>query len=454
MRVVYVALLCIITLVCAIEATEDSSEFIDFNLLESEFHIHQPKSKQNMSISEFIERVEKNSINLAKSRAMSQSLLYEGKAAKAWNPSYIEAESTRVKSPNGGTELETSIMLNLAPRLPWVTYALHQSYENKILRQEKSYELTRQLALISAKRLYLDYLVLKEQHEIYTNRYDNAKDQLKMAQVQYEAGRISKAQYLFFKSDFLATKVALKNSHNEMLNALSTLKVILGITTKDVDLSVNGLSFSYLNFKESALESYLKDNLYLAIVALDIKDYQHSASIASQSRFEGFEIGAGLQRAESSNGLMLKLKIPIPLTTKYGNQRAMYLALQSGAIKESEILKESLLTNASSYLEQLGNKKELIALAKDNEDNRGQLSQIARIGYEAGKTSAFEYLSVKNEHLNAMIATTQAKRDYIQTLAMLEETLSQTLNFNGKAKQARAKKSVANAKNTATSSTK
>ena len=87
------------------------------------------------------------------------------------------------------------------------------------------------------------------------------------------------------------------------------------------------------------------------------------------------------------------------------------------------------MTNANSYLAQLDNKKEIIALAKDNENNRAELSEIARIGYEAGKTSAFEYLSVKNEHLNSMIATTQAKREYVQTLAKLEETLSSVLNL-------------------------
>lgn len=85
--------------------------------------------------------------------------------------------------------------------------------------------------------------------------------------------------------------------------------------------------------------------------------------------------------------------------------------------------------NAKSYLEQLDVKQEIIALAKDNENNRAELSETSRIGYEAGKISAFEYLSVKNEHLDAMIATTQAKRDYISTLAKLEETLSSVLNL-------------------------
>lgn len=406
------------------------SEFVDFNKLEEEFHIHIPQNKQEMDIDEFIERVEKNSINLAKSRAMARSLFYEGKAIRAWNAGYIDAQVNRAKSPAGGTELENTILLMLTPRLPWVTYTLAQSYQNKILRQEKSYELTKRLALIAAKRLYLDYLVLKEQHQIYTNRYENAKNQLRMSQVQYEAGRISKSQYLFFKSDFLATKVALKTSHTEMLNALNALKVILGITTENSDIDINGLVFKYLHFDRANLEKTLSKNLYLEIVSLDIKDYQYSANIASQSRFDNIEIGGGIKKAESSDGVTFQLKIPIPLTTKYDNQKAMYLALQSGSIRESEILKDSLLVNAKSYLEQLAYKKEVIALAKDNENNRAQLSEIARIGYEAGKTSAFEYLSVKNEHLNAMIATTQAKRDYVQTLSMLEETLSSVLNLN------------------------
>ncbi len=400
------------------------SEFIDFEI-ENEVYLSEP---QVMNIDEFTQRVEKNSINLAKSRAMAQSLVYEGKAQKAWNTSYIDADIAPVKSPSGGTQIESTIILMLTPRLPWVTHTLRQSYQNKILRQEKSYELTKRLALISAKRLYLDYLVLKEQHQIYTNRYHNARDQLKISQAQYNAGRISKSQYLFFKSDFLDTKYALKTSHVEMISALSALKVVLGITD-DSDIMVNDLAFTYLDFDENALESTLAQNLYLEIVALDVKDYQYSAQVASRSRFDSFEIGGGFTKSETSEGVQFSLQIPIPLTTKYGNQRAMYLALQSGSIREGEILKDSLSVNAKSYLEQLFYKKEAIALAKDNENNKRELSEIAKIGYEAGKTSAFEYLSVKNDHLSAMIATTQAKRDYINTLAMLEETLSSVLNL-------------------------
>ncbi len=406
-----------------------NSEFIDFDKLESEFRINMPKNKQNMDIGEFVERIERNSINLAKSRAMAQSLVYEGKANRAWNSSYFDAELNRVKSPSGGTQLESTLLLMLSPRLPWVSYTLSQSYQNKILRQEKSYELTKRLAIISAKRLYLDYLVLHEQYLIYATRYENAKNQLKISQVQYDAGRISKSQYLFFKSDFLATKVASKTSYSEMINTLNALKVILGITSDDSDLYVNGLEFSYLNFDNDVLEEKLSKNLYLDIVALDIKDYQYSARLASQNRFDSVEIGGGLSKSETSDGVVFKVKVPIPLTTKYGNQKAMYLALQSGAIREGEILKDSILVNAKSYIQQLDAKKEVIALAKDNENNRAELSEISRIGYEAGKTSAFEYLSVKNEHLDAMIATTQAKRDYIATLAKLEETLSSVLNL-------------------------
>lgn len=105
-----------------------NSEFVDFNKLEEEFHIHMPKNKQIMSIDEFVARVEQNSINLAKSRAMTQSLLYEGKAMRAWNSSYFETELNRVKSPSGGTELESTLLLMLTPRLPWVSYTLSQSY--------------------------------------------------------------------------------------------------------------------------------------------------------------------------------------------------------------------------------------------------------------------------------------------------------------------------------------
>lgn len=410
-------------LLCASLAFADSQP-LDFHSIDENFSPTIYDNEQKISIDEFVERIEKNSINLAKSQALTQSLVYEGKLARAWNAPYIDAEVNRVKSPSGGSELESTISVYIAPRLPWVTYTLAQSYKNKILRQEKSYELTKRLALISAKRLYLSYLILKEQHSIYFDRYKNAKNQLKVSQAQYEAGRISKSQYLFFKSDFLATKVALKTSHTELIKTLNALKVILGINTQESDILIENLNFEFLDLSTLSPESALEQNLYLDIVALDIKDYQYSASIASQSRFDAFEIGGGVSKSESSNSALISVKIPLPLTMQYDNKKAMYLALQSGSIKENEILKETLLSNAKSYILQLRHKQELITLAKDNEENKAQLSDIAKISYESGKSSVFEYLRVKNDYLSAMISTTQAKQDYIQTLAMLEETLS------------------------------
>lgn len=410
----------------------DDSVIIDLQGLDESFLSPLSTDLSTMSVEEFILRVEKNSINLAKSKAMVQALFYEGKAARAWHNGYIESSVDSIKSPNGGKELQTEILASITPRLPWVTYTLRQSYQNKILRGEKSYELTKRLALISAKRLYLDYLVLKEQYLIYLNRYHNTKDQLRISQVQYEAGRISKSQYLFFKSDFLSTQLALQDSYTQMLKSLKSLKVVLGMMDDNSDINIDGLHFSYLDFGIADLQKALLDNLYIEIVNLDIKDYQYSARVASSSMLDNIEIGGGVAKAESSNGILFNIKIPLPLTSKYLNQRAMYLALQSGSIRESEILKDSITINAKSYLDQLTYKKNTIALAKNNELNKKELSEIAKVGYDAGRVSAFEYLSVKNNHLTAMIMTTQAKQDYINTLSMLEETLSIVLNLNAK----------------------
>ena len=40
-----------------------------------------------------------------------------------------------------------------------------------------------------------------EPEHIYENRLKNAKEQLEIAKVRFDAGRISKSQYLFFKTE-------------------------------------------------------------------------------------------------------------------------------------------------------------------------------------------------------------------------------------------------------------
>lgn len=382
-----------------------------------------------MSVAEFLERIEQNSIMLAKSQAYAKSLIYEGKAARAWNSPYVDVSSMQVKSPSGGKELETEAYFMLAPRLPWVSSILRQMYETRQTRAQKNYELTKRLSVIGIKRLYLDYLAQKEQFEVYEDRLANAKEQLDIAKIRFDAGRISRSQYLFFRSDFLSVQVMYENSRKNLLNTLNALKVGLGIIDNSIDIQVNGLLFDYIGLNAKDIESKLQNSLYLEIVALDIADYSNSAKFASRSRFDAIEVGAGVNIAESSTGAAFKVKIPIPLTTKYGNQKAMYLALQSGSVRESEILKNTLQSNAHSYLTQLEVKKNAISVAQADEENKKNLTEISRIGYEAGKTSVFEYLLVKNNYLDSMIATIEAKRDYINTLAMLEESLAQVLTL-------------------------
>lgn len=392
----------------------------------------QPPTSKNknthiLSIDEFKERIEQNSIALAKSRAYANALVYEGKAQQAWNTSYIDLMSQQVSSPSGGKELESEIYIMLTPRLPWVSSVLRQIYQTRQIRQNKNYELTRNLSFISAKRLYLEYLAQKEQLNIYENRLKNAKEQLEIAKVRFDAGRISKSQYLFFKSDYLSVQFMVQNSTKTLLNTLNALKVMLGIVDKSDDIVIKNLRFSYLSLRESDIKKHLENSLYLEIVSLDIRDHANNAVFASRSRFDSLEIGAGTNISESSAGAGVKLKIPLPFTTKYTNQKAMYLALQSGSVREKEILQETLSNNAHSYFKQLQIKREAIAIAKRDEENKRSLAEISRVGYEAGKIGVFEYLAVKNSYLDSMITTIQARKDYANTLAMLEESLAQVL---------------------------
>ena len=166
------------------------------------------QSVHTMSVAEFFERIEQNSIALAKSQAYAKSLIYEGKAARAWNSPYADVSAMQVRSPSGGKELETEAYFMLAPRLPWVSSILRQMYQTRHIRAQKNYELTKRLSVISTKRLYLDYLAQKELFDIYEDRLANAKEQLDIAKIRFDAGRISRSQYLFFRSDFLSVRVS------------------------------------------------------------------------------------------------------------------------------------------------------------------------------------------------------------------------------------------------------
>ncbi|WQX92024.1 TolC family protein [Helicobacter pylori] len=396
------------------------------------------------TLQEFFKEVEINSMELIGKKADFKSRLNEQRSVNAWDFPYIYNETSMVKNFQGIVEAQPRTLLMVRPKLPWVSSLLSKSLSIKTIQYDKSYQLNKNLAFIGAKRLYLTYVMTKEKYQVYVQREANFYSQLKIAKEKVKAGSMSEKDYINFNNSYLESKLAKTNVETKLIDLEKMLDTMLAIvepvkegvhfdTYLDHlhDVKVIGLDFEYVHLEPEALKFKLDRSLYVDILDLTAKDYQVNAKLANRDVFNAFEFGIGSESYNSSTNLSIEVHIPLPVTPKNIYQKRKFLDLQSGTLAQNEVMKRNIRINANSYLNQLKTKEAYIETQKEAIANKKRLMEMGRIAYEAQKIGLFEYLIYQNSYMDALITLAEAKIEYIDISALLEETLGESLTRLG-----------------------
>ncbi|MGN8386940.1 TolC family protein [Helicobacter pylori] len=401
-------------------------------------------SAKTFTLQEFFKEVEINSMELIGKKADFKSRLNEQRSVNAWDFPYIYNETSMVKNFQGIVEAQPRTLLMVRPKLPWVSSLLSKSLSIKTIQYDKSYQLNKNLAFIGAKRLYLTYMMTKEKYQVYAQREANFYSQLKIAKEKVKAGSMSEKDYINFNNSYLESKLAKTNVETKLIDLEKMLDTMLAIvepvkegvhfdTYLDHlhDVKVIGLDFEYVRLEPEALKFKLDRSLYVDILDLTAKDYQVNAKLANRDVFNEFEFGIGSESYNSSTNLSVEVRIPLPVTPKNIYQKRKFLDLQSGTLAQNEVMKRNIRINANSYLNQLKTKEAYIETQKEAIANKKRLMEMGRIAYEAQKIGLFEYLIYQNSYMDALITLAEAKIEYIDISALLEETLGESLTRLG-----------------------
>ncbi|WP_104684754.1 TolC family protein [Helicobacter bizzozeronii] len=397
-------------------------------------------SAKTFSVEEFFKRVEHNSMELIQKKAEFISLLEEQKSTNAWDFPFISNETSMVRNYQGIAEAQPRTVLMIKPKLPWVSRLLARSLSIKNVQYRKSYELSRNLAFIGAKRLYLNYILNIEKHNIYARREQIFLSQLNAAQRKVQAGSMSEKDYINFKNSYLESKLAKINMETLIINQEKTLNTMLAIVhpvvSKNADFStfldkdhlikIPGLQFEYVRIGEYGLQRILDHSLYVEVLDLSAKDYKVNANLANRDVFKNFEFGLGAESYNSATNFSIEFNIPLPVTPKNIHLKRKFLALENGTRAKNVVMKRNIGINARAYLNQLQTKEKYMKIQIEAIDNKAKLMEMGRIAYEAQKIGLFEYLIYQNSYMDALIALAEAKIEYVNITALLEETLGQT----------------------------
>lgn len=388
-----------------------------------------PMGAYEMSRDEFYSRIEQNSIPLIKSKAGFESNLAETRSNISWNASYVESDIDIGKS-SGVNTIESTTLLILTPRLPWVVSMLKSSLNIKSVQYKKHYDLLKTLAFIGAKRLYLNYILTKEKYQIYQLREQNFLSQLEIAESRLKSGSIANKDYVNFKNSYYEAKLARTQTQHDIAFLKAELLKSLGLSG-DGDIRVMDMEFGFVPNTPEELSKIWESSPYIEILGLGAQDEAIQARAAGASRWDGFEFGLGLQNISSAdtqqNLASFRLQVPIPFTTKYGHLKRKHLILQSAILRELEVKKNNLKVEVLGFAQQLSIQQDYIRLQDESVQNKKSLMDMGKIAYESQKIGLFEYLTYQNSYMDSLIARLQSRLDYVKTQTLLEEALGMIL---------------------------
>lgn len=441
---------------------------------------------ETYELKDILEKIEKNSLEIVNNKANFESMINEGKSALAWEYPYFEGslgganEGSLSSGATNAWGASFSAMVFVKPKLWWVNPLLRESLQNKGVQYQKNYELIRNLNFIGTKRIYLTYIATKEKYQYYLKREENFLQLLSIAKKRLDGGSISRKDYVSFQSAYIDSTLATIAVRNDLLELQRQLYMILGLkehefvshfekektTTQNTeskskkqekiqdlmsisgydleafesssvdsnaqnienkgDIKINGLEFSYVEMGGNALDSKLKNSLYIDILDAQSKEYQNLAKYEGLNHWGALELGGGLDYSLNSYNPKVQVSIPLPVTKRQTHLKAKYLSLESGALSKAAITKKQISIKAHAYLNELELQKKYIDIAKNNTEVKSHLAELNRLGYETQQVTLFEYITQANAFVDSQIELVNSQIKYINLVALLEETLGES----------------------------
>ncbi|PAF49717.1 hypothetical protein BKH43_06405 [Helicobacter sp. 13S00401-1] len=418
-----------------------------------------------LSISDFKRAIDANSLELNSNKANYESQLNQAKSDISWQFPYIEASGNTEPDGRGGTMFTSTTLFMLKPTLPWVNSLLKEALKVKGLEYKEATGLVKNIAFINAKKMYLTYEAIKEKYRYDIQREINFLTLLNIAKKKLEAGSLSQKDYVNFESAYIAANLTSLSTKNDLVKAQQDLYVILGLkdapflnnsSKKDIsnilsnttselarlkeversithnhnDLRVQGLDMNFEKLNEALTLAKLENSPYINILNSQTKSYELLARQASRDIFPAGDliVGLGVNTTGPSTGAAFDVQIPLPITKKQTHLKAKYMVLGQSTLYKSNITKNTLRIKVKAYLQQMDISRHYMQIAKEDIKIKRKLAALTKLAYDAQKSNLFEYITYENAYVDSQIQLVDQKIRYIQTLALLEETLGESFS--------------------------
>ena len=274
---------------------------------------------------------------------------------------------------------------------------------------------------------FINVLLAKSNLDFALRDLKTFQDSVKINQERFNAGAISKNDFLKIKVQLLQNETAVSTARLAKAQALFSLRQLIGYDSVPRDYDVAGeLEFSPLTTGEQTLEATALDQRPdLRAARLGVNAAQSQINLAKANGKQDLNVSADYSHVSGTSSASFFFNIPLPVFNRNQGEiaRTRSALVQAGFTEKAA--EQTVLTDVRNAYEAVKDNEEIVRLYQSGYlDQAKESRDITEFSYRQGAAALLDFLDAERSYRATELAYRQSVAGYMLALEQLRQTVA------------------------------
>lgn len=273
---------------------------------------------------------------------------------------------------------------------------------------------------------FINVLLSKSTLEFALQDLKTFQNTVKINQDRFQAGAISKNDFLKIKVQLLQNETAVSTARLAKAQALVSLRQLIGYESVPRDYDVAGiLEFLPLKSAEDTLEATALDQRPdLRAAQLGVKAAQSQIRLAKANGKQDLDVTFDYSHVSGTSSGSFFFNIPLPVFNRNQGEVTRTRFALTQADFTAKATEETVLTDVRNAYEAVKDNEEIVGLYQSGYlDQARESRDITEFSYRQGAAALLDFLDAERSYRATELAYRQALATYMLALEQLRQTV-------------------------------
>jgi cobalt-zinc-cadmium efflux system outer membrane protein len=285
---------------------------------------------------------------------------------------------------------------------------------------------TERMLIFNVAQQFIQAQLAQSTFEFAQKDLDSFQQTVRIGEEQYKVGDISEGDLLKIKLQLLQFQTDVSSSHVAKIQALASLRQLLGFDAVPADFDVTG-DFNYQPLKvnlDDLRAQALKSRPDLLAATEGVRAAQSQINLAKANGKVDLTATGTFTHVSEESLVGAAFSIPLPIFDRNQGEIARTRFVKTQAEEQAEATSDVVLTDVRNNYEAFQTNNEIVQLYTSGYLKQAQDSRdISEYAYKRGAASLLDFLDAERSYRATQLSYRQALANYLVSVEQLKESV-------------------------------